>query len=223
MVELSASMMCAHYGNLQLEVQKLEEGGIDSFHIDVMDGYFVDNYGMGFQDIEFIRGATSRPLEAHLMIGNPLHYMNTLPKGIFDVVYIHPEADRDVATTLSKIRSSGALAGIALNPGTSLSYVSELLFVVDRVLVLTVNPGHAGRQFESYVSRKVEKLLELKDEYGFSVYWDGAATRERIFEFARKGVDGFVLGTSVLFKRGVEYPEILNGLRSDLIEFVASP
>jgi ribulose-phosphate 3-epimerase len=216
MVELSASMMCAHYGNLQREVRNLEEGGIDSFHIDVMDGYFVDNYGMGFQDIQFIRSSTSRPLEAHLMIGNPWHYLNTIPRGVFDVVYIHPEADRDVATTLSKIKSSGALAGIALNPGTSLDYVKELLFIVDRVLVLTVNPGHAGRQFESYVVRKVETLLQIKDEYGFSVYWDGACTRERIFEFAPKGVKGFVLGTSVLFKKDLGYPAILAGLRADL-------
>jgi ribulose-phosphate 3-epimerase len=217
MIELSASMMCAQYGNLQLEVQSLEAGGIDSFHIDVMDGYFVDNYGMGFQDIQFIRGATAKPLEAHLMIGNPWHYLSTLPRGMFDVVYIHPEADRDVATTLCKIKATGALAGIALNPGTSLDYVRELLFIVDRVLVLTVNPGHSGRQFEGYVSRKIDTLLQIKDEYGFSVYWDGACTRERIFEYAPKGVKGFVLGTSVLFKKDSGYPAILGGLRSDLM------
>lgn len=212
-VEFSASMMCARFGNLAREVELLEESGIDSFHIDIMDGCFVDNFGMGYQDVEFIRSATKKPVEMHLMINEPLRYLSILEKNHPDVIYIHPEADRDPASTLAKIKGEGIVAGIAVNPGTPVASVEELLNVAQRVLVLGVNPGHAGRKYMSYVGKKAEKLLAMKAAYGYEVYWDGATDFERLEEFVPKGIKGFVLGTALLFGHKESYKEKMEAIR----------
>lgn len=214
--ELSASMMCANYANLQQEVQMLNEGGIDSYHLDVMDGQFVDNFGMGYQDMEFIRRATSKKLEAHLMINNPQRYFGILSKIGLDVAYIHPESTHVPEIAIEELRKLGIIPGIAINPGTSIAAIEELLNIVDRVLVLCVVPGHAGREFAPYVSRKIDKLLSLKDKYQFDIYWDGACTREKVLEYSVKGVKGFVLGTSLLFSRKETYTDILKKLRGEI-------
>ena len=215
-VELSPSMMCANFANLEMEVKMLEESGIDSFHIDVMDGQFVDNFGMGYQDTKFICGATRLPVEAHLMINNPRYYLHILFDLGLEVIYIHPESDKDPATTLEAIRIKGIEAGIAINPGTSIENVYELLNIAKRVMVLGVNPGHAGRDFAPYVGDKTERLLALREKFGFEVYWDGAATKERILQYSKLGVKGFVLGTAVLFDKEGSYADIVRDLKNDL-------
>ena len=132
--ELMASMMCANYGNLQKEVQELDEGGIDSFHIDIMDGRYVPNYAMSMNDLRFIRSATRKPLDVHLMIEHPNTnielFINELQRG--DTIYIHPEAEYHPSTTLQKIINAGLVPGIAINPGTSVEYVFELLRIVKK-------------------------------------------------------------------------------------------
>lgn len=209
--------MCANYSNLEREVRTLDEGGIDSFHLDIMDGQFVDNFGMGFQDMEFIRSATSKPLEAHLMINNPERYFDILLSHIkMDVVYIHPESTKVPEIVIELIRSRGIVPGIAINPGTSIAQIEELLNIVDRVMVMCVVPGHAGRAFAPYVAKKIDRLIELKPRYGYEIYWDGACTAEKIMEYAPKGVDGFILGTSVLFGHSRGYGEILADVRGRL-------
>lgn len=217
-IEFSASMMCARYGNLAEEVRLLEESGIDIFHIDIMDGCFVDNFGMGYQDMQFIRSATNKQIELHLMINEPLRYLPILEGSNPDIIYIHPEADRDPASTLAKIKAAGIITGIAINPGTSIAVIEELLNVVDRVLILGVNPGHAGRKYMPYVGKKAEKLLEMKDKYGFEVYWDGATDFERLEEFVPKGVKGFVLGTALLFGHQESYAEKMRMIRKKVDE-----
>ena len=166
-IELSASMMCANYANLEKEVTELENAGIDSFHIDIMDGSFVDNFGMGYQDMAFIKQLTNKTVDAHLMVRKPYNYLDILFRLGIDIIYIHPEVDPDPATTIEKIHNAGAIAGIAINPGTSLSSIEELLNTVDRVLVLGVNPGHAGRKYLPYVDDKIQRLLMLKNRYNF--------------------------------------------------------
>lgn len=216
--EFSASMMCANYASLENEVSDLDAGKIDSYHLDIMDGQFVDNFGMGYQDMEFIRRATKKPLEAHLMINNPERYFDILSKVGLDVAYIHPESTHSPEIDIEDLQRRGIKAGIAINPGTSIASIEELLNIVDRVLVMCVVPGHAGRQFASYVADKIERLLLLKERYGFDIYWDGACTREKIMEYAPKGVKGFVLGTSVLFGHNEPYADILLGLRKEVQE-----
>ena len=219
-IELSASMMCANYACLRDEVKNLEDAGIDIFHIDIMDGSFVDNFGMGYQDMAFIENNTDKQVEAHLMVRKPYNYLDILFNLGIDIIYIHPEVDPDPATTIEKIHQHGAIAGIAINPGTAISTIEELLNTVDRVLVLGVNPGHAGRKYQPYVDRKIERLLELKRVYDFEIYMDGAVTIDRINQWECRGVKGFVLGTATLFKNTNNYIQNLSNIKNSKNAFV---
>ncbi len=213
--ELTASMMCANYGNLEKEVHDLEEGGIDSFHIDIMDGRYVPNYAMSLNDMRYIASAAKKPLDVHLMVEHPNNtielFTNELRKG--DTVYIHPEAEYHPSTTLQKIINAGMVPGIAINPGTSVETIMEMLRIVKKVLVMTVNPGNAGQMYIPYVGKKITKLLSFKEELRFKLYWDGACSADKILEFAPRGVDGFVLGTTLLFGKKKSYGETLKGIR----------
>ena len=213
--ELMASMMCADYGNLEKEVKSLEEGGIDSFHIDIMDGRYVPNFAMSLNDMRYIAQATKKPLDVHLMIEHPnnrIHlFLNHLRPG--DTVYIHPEAEYHPSTTLQSIINAGMVPGIAVNPGTSVETVMEMLRIVKKVLVMSVNPGNAGQMYLPYVGKKITKLLSMKEDMDFEIYWDGACSAEKIMEFAPKGVRGFVLGTTLLFGKGQAYGETLGNIR----------
>ena len=214
-IELNASMMCANYGNFEKEVKELEESGIDSFHIDIMDGRFVPNFAMSLGDMQYIAKHTEKPLDVHLMIEHPSNmidvFLRNLRKG--DTVYIHPEAEYHPSTTLQKVIDAGMIPGIAINPGTSVETVYEMLRVVKKVLVMAVNPGNAGQMYLPYVGEKVDRLLSIKNDMDFEVYWDGACNADKIKEFAPKGVKGFVLGTSLLFGKDREYKDILRDIR----------
>lgn len=213
--ELMASMMCANYGNLEKEVQDLEAGGIDSFHIDIMDGRYVPNFAMSLNDMAYIATVSKKPMDVHLMIEHPNNnigiFLDHLRKG--DTVYIHPEAEYHPSTTLQKIINAGMVPGIAINPGTSIETVMEMLRIVKKVLVMSVNPGNAGQMYLPYVGKKYTKLLSIKDEMHFEIYWDGACSADKIMEYAPKGVKGFVLGTTLLFGKSASYKETLENIR----------
>lgn len=214
--ELTASMMCANYGCLEQEVKNLEAGGIDSFHIDIMDGRYVPNFAMSLNDMAYIASVAQKPLDVHLMIEHPnnnIHlFLERLRAG--DTVYIHPEAEYHPSTTLQKIIHAGMIPGIAINPGTSIETVMEMLRIVKKVLVMSVNPGNAGQMYLPYVGKKYTKLLSLKDEMHFEIYWDGACSADKILEYAPRGVKGFVLGMTLLFGKKRSYGETLQDIRA---------
>ena len=214
-IELMASMMCADYRNLEREVKTLDEGGIDSFHIDIMDGRYVQNFAMSLNDLKCIRSLTDKPLDVHLMVEHPLNtiglFTENLHKG--DTVYIHPEAEYPPSTTLQKIIDAGMIPGIAINPGTSIENVRMMLRIVKKVLVMSVNPGNAAQMFLPYVREKYDQLLKIKDDMDFDIYWDGACGADKIREYAPLGVKGFVLGTTLLFGKGRNYADTLREIR----------
>ena len=214
-IELMASMMCADYRNLEREVEELDKGGIDSFHIDIMDGRYVQNFAMSLNDLKCIRSLTDKPLDVHLMVEHPLNtiglFTSNLKEG--DTVYIHPEAEYHPSTTLQRIIDAGMVPGIAINPGTSIENVRMMLRIVKKVLVMSVNPGNAAQMFLPYVREKYDSLLKLKDEMDFDIYWDGACGADKIKEYAPLGVKGFVLGTTLLFGKGRNYNETLTNIR----------
>jgi ribulose-phosphate 3-epimerase len=213
--ELMASMMCADYRNLEKEVRELDESGIDSFHIDIMDGRYVNNFAMSLNDLKCIRSLTDKPLDVHLMVEHPLNTIELFTKALNpgDTVYIHPEAEYHPSTTLQKIIEADMIPGIAINPGTSVENVSMMLRIVKKVLVMSVNPGNAGQMFLPYVRDKYDELIAFKKKTNFDIYWDGACGADKIKEFAPLGVKGFVLGTTLLFGKNKPYAEIISNIR----------
>lgn len=166
---------------------------------------------MSINDLAYIASATKKPLDVHLMIehlNNNIHmFLSKLRKG--DRVYIHPEAEYHPSTTLQKIIDAGMIPGVVINPGTSIETVYEMLRIVKKVLVMSVNPGNASQMYLVYVGKKIDKLLLLKEDMDFKVYWDGACSEDKILEFAPKGVNGFVLGTTLLFGKNKAYGQIV--------------
>lgn len=212
---LCPSMMCADFGNLAGEVATLEAAGADIFHLDVMDGQFVPNFGMGLQDIEYLCKHSTIPCDVHLMCASPGDYVEKFAKIGAKIIYFHPEADLHAARTLQKIVDAGAKPGIAINPGTGVAAIEPLLHLAEYVLVMTVNPGFAGQKYLPFVDEKIDKLLEDREKYGgFKIMIDGACSPEVIARLNAKGVEGFILGTSALFGKGRTYAEIMPELRS---------
>ncbi len=214
--ELNASMMCANYGNLEKEVKELDEGGIDSFHIDIMDGRYVQNYAMSLNDLCCIRSLTDKPLDVHLMVQHPINTIDLFTRNLRegDTVYIHPEAEYHPSTTISKIINAGMIPGIAINPGTSVGDVKMLLRIVDKVLVMSVNPGDAEQMYLPYIREKYDLLLKLKDEMNFDIYWDGACGADKIKEYAPLGVKGFILGKTLLLGKKQPYSVTLEQIKN---------
>ena len=187
---LCPSMMCANFASLQKEIEDLEEGGIDIFHLDVMDGSFVPNFGMGLQDIEYICKTATKPCDVHLMIENPSKYVDKFASLGAKIIYIHPEIDPHACRTLQMIKDAGAKAGIA------------------------INPGFAGQKYLDFVTPKFKKFVEEAKNYGgYDVMIDGACSPEKIEMLSKIGVKGFILGTSALFGKGRSYQEIIKELR----------
>lgn len=217
--ELMASMMCADFGNLEREVKELEKAGIDSFHIDIMDGRYVQNFAMSLNDMKCIRKLTDRPMDVHLMVEHPINTINLFTRNLRkgDTIYIHPEAEYHPSTTIQKIIDAGLTPGIAINPGTSVEQVKMLLRIVKKVLVMSVNPGNAAQIFLPYVREKYDELLVLKEDMDFDIYWDGACGADKIKEYAPLGVKGFVLGTTLLFGKGKPYSETLEYVRNMIV------
>lgn len=210
---LCPSMMCTDYGDLSGEVKSLAAAGADFLHVDIMDGSFVPNFGMGLQDTEYICRNSPVPVDVHLMIQNPGSYVEQFVALGAKLVYIHSEADVHAPRTLDKILRTGAEAGIALNPGTAFETIRPLLPLVSHVLVMTVNPGFAGQAYLPFVEEKIDALLAHKERYGYKIVIDGACSPQVIRSLNSKGVEGFVLGTSALFGKGRPYREIMAELR----------
>lgn len=207
---ICSSMMCANFDNLKAEVVALDEAGTDIFHVDIMDGTFVPNFGMGLQDLVTIRRNTSKQVDVHLMIVNPGEYIETFAAAGADIIYVHPEGDLHPTRTLSKIKQCGKKVGLAINPGTSVSVIKSLLSLVDYVMVMTVNPGFSGQEYLRYVDEKIMDLVEMQSDYNFEIMVDGAISPKHIEKLSENGVKGFILGTSALFGKEKNYKELIS-------------
>lgn len=208
------SLMCADFSNIKQEVQALDQADIDIFHMDVMDGNFVPNMALGVEDYRAVRQATEKPMDVHLMVQNPQKMVPIFADLGADIMYIHPEADPMPTSTLLDIKKRGIKPGIAINPGTSVNMIHELLPLVDYVLVMTVNPGFAGQAYLNFVNSKIDELSELKAEFDYQLMVDGAISPQKIASLSKHGVDGFIVGTSSLFGKKQSYTDIVKDLKT---------
>ncbi len=207
------SLMCADFSNLKNEIIALQEAGADIMHVDIMDGQYVENFGMGMQDMAVVCKETTVPIEVHLMILRPeFHVEKFIDLGV-DIIYFHPDAVCHPAHLIDKIHKYGKKAGIVLNPETSIASISEMLRIVDYVMVMMVNPGFSGNTYLSYVEEKVYELCAMKEKYGFEISIDGGCCEEVISKLGSYGANRFVLGTTALFGKGRTYSEIFAELR----------
>ena len=210
---LAPSLMCADFQNLAQEVRRLDAAGADRFHVDVMDGVFVPNYGMGLQDLESVRMVTDKPIDCHLMVANPMLAVDVFAQAGATIMHAHVESTPQIGRVLQRMIEHGVSPGIAINPGTPISAVEPLLGAVESVLVMTVNPGFASQDYLEWVNDKIARLIELRADRAITISVDGAISSLRVEQLSRLGVDGFVLGTSALFSDGSDYSQKLQALR----------
>lgn len=207
--------MCADFSKIAEEISQLENAGSDMFHMDIMDGNFVPNFALGLEDFETVNKLAHIPLDAHLMIQNPDRYVKLFKSLGASEIDFHFESDQHPAKTLKHIKDENMLAGLAINPGTSIAAIEDLLPIVDRVLVMTVNPGFAGQSFLDFVVPKIDKLATLKTSNHFKINVDGAISSKRIRDLSKHGVDGFIVGTSSLFGKNKPYIDIIPNLKEE--------
>jgi ribulose-phosphate 3-epimerase len=199
MVEILPSLLAADFARLAEEIAKVESAGASMLHVDVMDGHFVPNFAIGLPVLEAIRKITRLKLDVHLMISDADRYAPDFVKAGADHVLVHQEACVHLDRTLRMIRSEGARAGVVLNPSTPISVLSEVLDLVDQVLIMSVNPGFGGQHFIPNALRKIQALAHKRKELGlnFPIEIDGGVALENAAEIARSGCDWLVAGTSV--------------------------
>ena len=198
-MRIAASVLSADLGRLREQVERAIEGGAEWIHVDVMDGHFVPNLTFGAPIIRALRRITDRPLDVHLMVRNPEHYIEEYGDAGANVFTFHPEATVHVQRHLAAVRGRGMLAGLALNPSSPVALAEEVLDDLDLVLVMSVNPGYGGQSYLPSATDKIRRVRAMLDQAGSraALEVDGGITTETIAEAWTAGGDTFVAGTAV--------------------------
>jgi len=199
LIELAPSILSADFAHLAEEVRAASEGGGTVIHVDVMDGHFVPNLTVGPPLVKSLRKATDLPLDCHLMIENPDQFIPEFVDAGADWISVHQEACRHLNRTLHLIRNHDAQAGVVINPATPVDTLSEVLEIVDYVLVMSVNPGFGGQKFIPETVRKIRRLADLRSQRGlnYRIEVDGGIALDTVAEVVRAGAEILVAGNAV--------------------------
>ena len=198
-IQISPSILSADFSQLGNEIKRLEEGGADMIHVDVMDGHFVPNLTIGPPVIKNLRNSTKLPFDVHLMI-TPVHkYIEDYAEAGADIITIHPEATDNLIDSIDLIKKLNKKVGVSLNPDTKLNVIENVLNKIDLVLIMSVFPGFGGQKFMPEVLEKIKNLKKIKDEkkLNFDIEVDGGINFENNKIVIESGANILVSGTTI--------------------------
>lgn len=213
---IAPSILAADFTKLQAEFDLVNRSEADWFHLDVMDGRFVPNITFGMFIIEAMKKMAEKPLDVHLMIVEPEKYVEEFQRAGADVITVHYEACPHLHRTVQQIKATGAKAGVALNPHTSVSVLEDLLEDIDLVCLMSVNPGFGGQSFIPGTLPKIRQVRRRMDELGSAARLevDGGIKTDNVRAVAGAGADTFVAG-SAIFGSG-DYAATIRAMRNEI-------
>ena len=218
---IAPSVIAADFGYLRGDLARAEQGGADMLHVDIMDGHFVPNISFGPAIAKTIKSLTKLPLDVHLMLSNPRKFITAFVEAGATNITIHVECDDKILTALDEIANYDCKVGLSVKPKTPLSAVEEYLGKIDRLLIMTVEPGFGGQKFMPDMMPKVEQAaaLRLENDYKYDIEVDGGLDRYTIWPAVRAGADVIVAGTSVFGQLDAE--QAIKDLRDNAREALA--
>ena len=199
MIKIAPSILAADFANLKDEIEKIEKGGADYIHLDVMDGIFVPNITFGPPVIKKLRKTTKLPFDVHLMIHSPERFIKDFVDAGADLITVHQESTIHLHRTIEEIKSHGIKAGVSLNPATSLDTIEYILEDLDLILIMTVNPGFGGQSFIGAMETKIKKLRKIIDERNLDIILqvDGGVKLDNAKYIVGYGADLLVVGSDI--------------------------